>query len=93
VLGYLRKGVPKSDILAGACEALASRVMGLLKRINAQEDFVITGGIAKNIGVVTRVEKALGMKAKICFEPQIVGALGAAIFGRELLEKRSKKRR
>lgn len=92
VLGYLRQGVSKADVLAGACEALCDRVLGLLKRVAVEEDFVISGGIAKNAGVVQRLEKALGMKAEICFEPQIVGALGAAIFGRDLLEKRTKKR-
>ena len=91
VLRYLRQGVPKNDVLAGACQALSDRVMGLLKKVETIEDFVISGGIAKNVGIVKRVEKALGMKANVCFEPQIVGALGAAIFGRELLEKRTKR--
>jgi predicted CoA-substrate-specific enzyme activase len=91
VLGYLRQGFHKNDVLAGACEALASRVYGLLKRVGIEEDFVISGGIAKNIGVVKRLEDMIGLKAKICFEPQIVGALGAAIFAREILEKRGKK--
>jgi bzd-type benzoyl-CoA reductase Q subunit len=91
ILAYLREGVPKSDILAGACEALTSRVKGLLGRIRVEKDFIVSGGIAKNIGVVSRLEKALGLKAEICFEPQIVGALGAALFGRELLEKRTRR--
>ncbi len=93
VLGYMRKGVPKSEVLAGACTALSYRVQGLLKRTGIKDDFVISGGIAKNIGVVKRLEKTLNIKANICYEPQIVGALGAAIFGRDLLMKRTKKRR
>lgn len=91
VLGYLRQGVPKNDVLAGACEALASRVLGLLKRVGIEKDFIISGGIAKNVGVAKRLEEMLGLEAHICFEPQIVGALGAAIFARDLLEKRVKK--
>jgi benzoyl-CoA reductase subunit A len=91
VIGYLRQGVPKNDVLAGACEALASRVLGLLKRVGIEEDFIISGGIAKNVGVVKRLENMLGVEAHMCFEPQIVGALGAAIFARDLLEKRAKK--
>jgi benzoyl-CoA reductase subunit A len=91
VLGYLRQGVPKNDVLAGACEALASRVHGLLKRVGIEEGFIISGGIAKNVGVAKRLEDMLGLEAHICFEPQIVGALGAAIFARDLLEKRAKK--
>ena len=92
VLGYLRQGVSKNDVLAGACQALSSRVEGLLKRVGTEKDFVISGGIAKNVGVVERLEKSIGLKANVCFEPQIVGALGAAIFGGELLEKRSKRK-
>ena len=96
--GFHRSGdeseaaVHKNDVLAGACEAMASRVHGLLKRVGVESDFVISGGIAKNVGVVRRLEDMIGLKANICFEPQIVGALGAAIFARDLLEKRSKKK-
>jgi benzoyl-CoA reductase subunit A len=91
VLGYLRQGVHKNDVLAGACEALASRVYGLLKRVGIEKEFVISGGIAKNIGVVKRLEQKIGLKANIAFEPQVVGALGAALFAREILEKQSEK--
>jgi len=56
-----------------------------------EEDFVITGGISKNTGVVKRLEQKLGVKAHISFEPQIVGAVGAALFAKDLLLKRSQK--
>jgi benzoyl-CoA reductase subunit A len=85
VLGYLRQGIHKNDILAGVCEALASRVYTLLKRVGVEKEFVISGGIAKNIGVVKRLEEKIGLKASLAFEPQIVGALGAALFAREFL--------
>lgn len=91
VLRYMRQGVSKNEVLAGACTALTKRVESLLARTGVQDDFIISGGIAKNIGVVSRLEKVLGLKANICHEPQIVGALGAAIFARELLEKRARK--
>ena len=88
VLAYLRGGAAKGDVLAGACSALCDRVQALLKRVGVEKEFVVSGGIAKNVGVVKRLEERLGFQANICFEPQIVGALGAAIFARELLEKR-----
>jgi predicted CoA-substrate-specific enzyme activase len=90
VLGYLRDGVSRAEILAGACDALVKRVGGLLKKVGVEPEFVITGGIAKNPGVVRRLEERFGAKAKICFEPQIVGALGAALFARDLAAKRSR---
>ena len=90
VLALLRRGVPKNDILAGACEALASRVCNLLRRVGVESELAVTGGIAKNEGVTTRVEEMLGIKAKTVFEPQIVGALGAALFAKEMLERTRK---
>jgi predicted CoA-substrate-specific enzyme activase len=91
ILGHLRRGVPKPEVLAGACKALCSRVHGLLRRVEIDPDFVISGGIAKNTGVVRRLEQMLGLQPKIFSEPQIVGALGAAIFARQLALKRAKK--
>jgi benzoyl-CoA reductase subunit A len=90
VLGYLRDGVSRAEILAGACDALVKRVSGLLKKVGVEPEFVISGGIAKNVGVVRRLEERFGVQAKICFEPQIVGALGAALFARDLAAKRAK---
>lgn len=93
ILAYLREGVPKPTILAGACESLASRVRGLLKRVQIEPEFVISGGIAKNPGVVQRVEESLGLRAHIAEEPQIVGALGAALFARDRLQRKGRRRR
>jgi predicted CoA-substrate-specific enzyme activase len=87
VLALARQGVPMTDILAGLCDGVADRVKGLLRSVGVVEDFVISGGISKNIGVVRRLEEKLGVRSHICFEPQIVGALGAALFAREFLER------
>ena len=87
VLALLRHGEDKNDILAGLCEAFASRVFNLLSMIEIEREFVISGGIAKNIGLVRRLEERAGLSANIPSEPQIVGALGAAVFAKELLEK------
>ena len=87
VLALLRHGEDKNDILAGLCEAFASRVFNLLSMIEIEREFVISGGIAKNIGLVRRLEERAGLSANIPSEPQIVGALGAAVFAKELLER------
>ena len=91
IMTLLRSGVYKNDIMAGVCEALAKRVVELLQKVTIEKELSITGGIGKNIGVVQRVEEKIGMKAFICFEPQIVGAVGAAIFARERAERELKK--
>ncbi len=87
ILGLLRQGAAKNDILAGYCAALTQRIVGLLERTGIEKEVVISGGIAKNIGIVSRIEESLGLKALIPFEPQIVGALGAALFAASALEK------
>ena len=87
VLALLRHGEDKNDILAGLCEAFASRVFNLLSMIEIEREFVISGGIAKNIGLVRRLEERAGLSANIPSEPQIVGALGAAVFAKEFLER------
>lgn len=88
VIGLLRRGWSKPEVIAAYCSALAHRVSVFVQRLGVKKEFAITGGIAKNIGVVTRIEKELGVKAvEIKPDPQIVGALGAALFARDLLLK------
>ncbi len=80
IIQLLRKGKSVNDILAGATDAIVDRVLSLLDRVQVVEAMCISGGVAKNIGVVKRLEERLGAKARIAAEPQIVGALGAALF-------------
>jgi len=79
-IAYLRQGVAKADILAGLHEAIATRSLNLLKRVSIQKDFTITGGIAKNSGMVAKLRQKVGMEPLLCADPQLVGALGAALF-------------
>ncbi len=88
VLRLLRRGVTKPDILGGLHEAACNRVLILLNRVGIKEDFAITGGIAKNIGVVKRLEEKVGLTAKLAEEPQIVGALGAALFASDVIDSK-----
>lgn len=83
ILSYRRKGYPMEDILAGLHEAVAHRVFGLIKKVGIEKDFVITGGIANNIGIVSRVERLVGLESLISDQPQLTGALGAAILAKE----------
>jgi activator of 2-hydroxyglutaryl-CoA dehydratase len=87
MVSLLRTGTPKSEILSGIHAAIATRVYALLQRVGIEKDFVITGGIAKNIGVVKKVSEKVGLKPLISEEPQIIGALGAALFAKERYNK------
>jgi benzoyl-CoA reductase subunit A len=99
VIGLLEAGTPENEIMAAYCSAMAHRIMELLNRLGVKEKFVITGGIAKNEGVVKRLEKELKIKTaeqvwynkeyrdnNIPFDTQIAGAIGAALFGHALLK-------
>ena len=87
VITLFRQGTPVNDILAGVCESLVERTQILIKRLGLVEDFSICGGIAKNIGVVKRLERNLEVTAHIAPEPQIIGALGAALFAQDFTKK------
>jgi predicted CoA-substrate-specific enzyme activase len=79
----LRKGVAKSDILSGLHEAIAVRSHNLLKRISIEKEFSITGGISKNRGMVAKLREKIGLEPLLCEDPQLVGAIGAALFAEE----------
>jgi len=79
-----------ADICKGLHVSIAKRITAQVKRIGLEEEVAMTGGVAKNIGVVTELERNLGCKIKISEEPQINGALGAALIA--LDKARSKSR-
>jgi bzd-type benzoyl-CoA reductase Q subunit len=87
----LRAGWAKNKVLAAYCSAMAHRVVTLLERIGVQKEFAITGGIAKNRGVVQRIEQELKLTAlNSSYDSQIAGALGGALFAHTLETKRRK---
>ena len=61
----------------------ANKSYSLLKRAGMEPEFMMTGGVAKNPGVVRAVEEKIGEKLYICPEPEIVGAVGAALYALE----------
>ncbi|MCP4604890.1 MAG: benzoyl-CoA reductase, bzd-type, subunit Q [Proteobacteria bacterium] len=84
----LRQGWPQEKVLAAYCSAMAHRVVALLERIGVEKELAITGGIAKNPGIVERVSKELGIVPLTTeMDTQIAGALGGALFAGELFEK------
>lgn len=84
VISLVSEGEELEDILYGIHRAIADRTMGLINRLGGiQKDVIMAGGVAKNIGVVKALEKVMDTSLKIYVEPQIVGALGAAILALE----------
>lgn len=84
VVHHLNSQKPVADIAAAINRAMAIRVAILANQIRAEKDICMSGGVAKNKGVVSQLEKDLGMKIKkLRYDPQIVGALGAAVIAGE----------
>jgi predicted CoA-substrate-specific enzyme activase len=90
-VAYLRKGVSKSDILMGLNEAISVRCLNLLKRVGIQSDFSISGGIAKNKGMVAKITEKVGMQPLLADDPQLAGCLGAALFAKDRVEGKGKR--
>ncbi len=84
VISLVAKGRPKVDIIAGIHQAIAERIVSMVKMIRIEERIAITGGGAKNIGLVRELEKKLGSKVIVPEEPQLIGAYGAALFAQDL---------
>ncbi len=84
VVALLSHGESLENILAGLHDALASRVAALARRLGIEADLVLTGGVAKNIGMVKAMKESLGYEILVPEEPLLTGALGAAILAKEI---------
>jgi predicted CoA-substrate-specific enzyme activase len=91
IIKYLNSGHKIEDIGAGVNSAMAKRAAILANSVGIEQDVCMTGGVAKNEGVVQDLEKLLGKNIKKMrkADPQIAGAIGAAIFAMESLNGRS----
>jgi predicted CoA-substrate-specific enzyme activase len=89
VVSLMADGTEVADIVAGIHDTIASRIMTLVYRVGLEEDITISGGVAKNIGVVEFLEKKMGIKTvKLPVDPQIIGAIGAALIAKNELESK-----
>lgn len=83
VISLIAQNKEPADIAHGIHMAIASKALSLLRRVGLEADFMMTGGVAKNPGVVQVLEQELRAPLFIYEEPEIVGALGAALYGLE----------
>jgi predicted CoA-substrate-specific enzyme activase len=80
VISRVAEGSKKEDIIAGIHRAIGERLMGMVSTIGIRTPIAITGGVAKNSGVVKAISSFVGGIPLVPDEPQIIGALGAAIY-------------
>jgi (R)-2-hydroxyacyl-CoA dehydratese activating ATPase len=84
VISLLARREPKENVIAGLHKAIAHRVFALAKRLRIEDDIALTGGVALNAGVRRALETASGKTIKVPENPQLIGALGAAIHAFEI---------
>lgn len=87
VVSSVAIGTPIPNIVKGLHESVADRSSRLLTVISYQEPLGMSGGVAKNPGVVKAIEKKLNKKIYVPEYPQIIGALGAAFIGQNSTKK------
>jgi predicted CoA-substrate-specific enzyme activase len=91
VISLRAKGRSKTDIIAGIHEAIGRRMKSLANHVGLAVPVLMSGGVAKNAGVVRVLERLLDTSIAVPEEPQIVGALGAALFALDEMEKETGK--
>ncbi len=80
VLSWLGKGKKIEDILLGVHQSIATRSIGLLRRVGIEEEVTFTGGVARNTGMIHTMQAGLGFAMNVSPESHYMGALGAALF-------------
>ena len=87
-VALLRQGWQKEKVAAAYHLAMVNRIIDLLTKVGIEKDFVVTGGVAKNTGIVARLERNLGIKPlEPKLDPILAGAMGAGLFAKALYEK------
>jgi predicted CoA-substrate-specific enzyme activase len=87
VAASLAQGIHVSDLLAGVHHSLADRISRMINRLRVEEDVIVTGGGAKNKGLLKALSEQLGHEVLVPDEPLITGALGAALMGKEIVKQ------
>jgi (R)-2-hydroxyacyl-CoA dehydratese activating ATPase len=87
VTSRLAEGATIPDIAAGLHEAIATRVVTMVRNIGIEKEVAVTGGGAKNIGLIKAIEDKVGFPVLIPQEPLLTGALGAALLGKDLVAR------
>lgn len=88
-VSLVNEGREPSDVLAAVFDGFTSRMWALLNGVGIEPELCITGGVGKNIGIVRRIEDRLGRPVRVPTDPQIIGALGAALIAQDKLAARA----
>ncbi len=79
VVSLVAAGECRPNIIAGIHAAIAARMSALSGRLGLTPPLMMTGGVAKNIGVVAALEEKIGLPVLVVEYAQMAGAIGAAL--------------
>jgi predicted CoA-substrate-specific enzyme activase len=82
VISHVARGEKKEEILLGICQAIVDRVSGIVRSVGVKPPVAMTGGVSLNRAVVKLMGDRLGCQILLPPDPQITGALGAALMAR-----------
>ena len=83
VTSYVSRGKDRKDILAGLHTSIANRTLSLVQRVGVEPEITFTGGVSQNEGMVRALGKRLGSPVNVSPLSQYMGAIGAALHGRD----------
>jgi len=79
VVSLLHAKTPKADIARAVHDAIANRIVSMARKVGINQEVVVIGGMARNVGFIDSIERELETKVKVPEEPDFVSALGAAL--------------
>ncbi|MFQ6064154.1 MAG: acyl-CoA dehydratase activase [Candidatus Bathyarchaeia archaeon] len=79
VVSLIHAKTTKEDITRAIHDAIADRIASMTRRLGIQKDVALVGGVAKNVGFIDSLRRALGVDLLVAEDPEFVGAIGAAL--------------
>ena len=83
VISQIAQGTSIEDVSAGVHASVARRIKAMVERVGVENKVIFTGGAAKSVAMRNALEQTLNVKLSVPEDPQMVGALGAAVIGRD----------
>ncbi|MEJ5378340.1 MAG: acyl-CoA dehydratase activase [bacterium] len=83
VVSLVHANTPKPDMARAVHDAIAERIASMVRRVGVEPEVVLVGGVGRNVGVVKALSNLLGVTVRVPDQPELVGALGAAILAAE----------
>ena len=84
VTSLIAKGKSRREIARGLHSSAIRRAAGMINRVSSQGEIIFTGGVAKNLCMRKLLAEKLGREVRVPGDPQMIGALGAALLAAEI---------